>query len=439
MDNARWNRALSISNKMVYQMVGQVNSPASTKGSVGIVGAGIIGLSCAIHLRRQGYAVDLYDFREPGEGATFGNAGTIAISEVLPFSRPATLRHVPRMLRDQTGPLVVRRAYLLQALPWLLRFVAACRPAEVLRISGALAALMSTAVSDWRDLVRKTDGEGILIARGRFKLYRSEASLARARLDLPRQRECGVNVEEIGAELLLQMEPALRPVFVGAHFWPDVCHLASPIRMARILAAHLVETGGRIVKQQIATISLQDGRPVLACADGRQVAHDHVVIAAGAWSRRLVRDLGCDVPLDTERGYHVMMATPPVKLTRPVTVTDPGYSLVQMEDGVRLTSGVEFAGLEAGPDFRRVRSMAEHASGILRGLSGVPLSEWLGLRPSMPTSLPMIGPLRRHANIFLAFGHGHLGVTMGPTTGRLIADMLAGRAPSIDTAPFQPP
>ena len=422
--------------KMVYQSSESVKHEEPRP--VAVVGAGIIGLSCALHLLRRGFSVDVFDRRGPGEGATLGNAGTLAISEVLPFSRPATLKNVPRMLRDPTGPLCVRREYLARALPWLARFVWACRPSEVRRVSEVLASLLKSSNADWRDIVRGTPAEAMLLSHGRFKLYRSAEGLRRAASDIPRQRELGVRVEEIGPAAIREMEPGLEPVFAGALYWPEVSHVTSPLRVARILADEVRRQGGRFHQKNVSRLRGDSREVALEPEDGQTSRHGRVVIAAGAWSRALVRQLGEDVSLDTERGYHVMLQTPKVALTRPVTVTDPGYSLVQMEDGVRLTSGVEFAGLKAPPDFRRIRSMAKHAATVLRGVGDVPISEWLGFRPSMPTSVPVISPMRNHSRVILAFGHGHLGLTMGPTTGRLVAEIITGQKSAIDLHALRP-
>ncbi|HLI12127.1 MAG TPA: FAD-binding oxidoreductase [Alphaproteobacteria bacterium] len=405
---------------------------------VAIIGAGVVGLSCGLHLQHLGYDVEIFDPREPGTGASYGNAGIIAVSEVLPLGRLATLRLLPSMLLDSTGPLVIRWRYLPHIAPWLLRLVASCRPAEVERIAAALAALLSQAVAAWRELLHGSPAQARLVSSGWLRAYDSERSLKRALPDIERQRRLGVKLQVLDARALREFEPALAPVFAGATFCPDVCHLDSPFRTMQALATMLAAGGGVFRKCAVQRLDMEQGRPAIVDGDGNRVIYDRVVIAAGAWSRQLVRSLGTDVRLDTERGYHLMLPTPPRTLKHPVSIANPGYSLVQMEDGLRLTSGVEFAGLDAPADFRRVRRMVTHAARSVPGLEPNSMSEWLGFRPSMPHSLPVIGPVPNHPNVLLAFGHGHLGVTLGPLTGRLIAALAEGRPTSIDITPFLP-
>lgn len=408
------------------------------RGRIGIIGAGVVGLSCAFHLQRLGYRVAILDPRDAGEGASLGNAGIIAISEVFPVARPGTIRRVPRMLLDPTGPLVIRWRYAPALVLWLAEFLAASRPAEVRRISSALASLLAPAMAAWRDIAGSCGAESLLVVSGWLRLMSTQRDVRVAERDARLQRELGVRVEILDRAAACDLEPALAPKFAGAAFFPDAGNLTTPLGMMRILARHLVQCGATIEKREVRQIEIADGNAVVVDTSGARTAYDDIIIAAGAWSRRLVRTLGLDVRLDTERGYHVMLATPSPTLRRPVSVPAPGYSLVQMEDGIRLTTGVEFAGLTAPADFRRIHRMIAHAQTTLPGLAPEPRSEWLGLRPSMPKSMPVIGPLSRYPQVILAFGHGHLGLTLGPVTGSLVAAIVAGRAPPIDLAPFLP-
>ena len=410
----------------------------SGRGRIGIIGAGVVGLCCAIHLQRLGHRVEVLDPRDPGEGASLGNAGIIAVSEVFPLARAATLRQVPRMLFDPIGPLAVRCRYAPYIAPWLIRFVAASRPSEVRRITRALASLLAPAIEAWRDMVQACGVEHGLVSQGWLRLSTTRRGLEMAALDAELQRELGVRVDILGTADIRDLEPALAPIFAGGVFFPDAGNLTSPLGMMRAMAAHVVQNGGVIERREASRVEIVDGQPTVADVSGTRTAYDRVIIAAGAWSRRLVRTLGLDVPLDTERGYHVMLPTPSQSLRRPVTVPNPGYTLVQMEDGMRLTTGVEFAGLSAPPDFRHIRRMIKRAQDGLPGLSPHPLSEWLGFRPSMPKSMPVIGPVPRCPQVILAFGHGHLGLTLGPVTGGLVGAILAGRMPRIDLTPFLP-
>jgi len=410
----------------------------SHQKTIAVVGAGIVGICCAIHLRRAGHEVVLLDPRGPGEAASSGNSGNIAIDLVLPFGKPAMLRTVPRMLFDPAGPLVVRWRYLPRALPWLLRFLSACRQSQVDDISHALVPLLGAAVEDWSDILQGSAGARLLVTHGRLRLYRTMEALRRNDAEIERQRACGLKVEILKPADIHALEPALASAFGGAIYNPSGSHLLSPLRMAQTLAQDFRQLGGQLRQTEVRSLRPSEDKVQVTDPDGKQTVFDRVVIAAGAWSRRLSRQVGVNPPLDTERGYHLMLPTPAKTLSRPVTVADPGYTLVQMEEGLRLASGVEFAGLEAPPDFTRIRRMAQHAATILPGLSATPTSEWLGFRPSMPRSLPVIGPCPACPQVLLAFGHGHIGVTLGPTTGRLIAAMVDGREPGLSMAPYLP-
>jgi len=414
-------------------------SPQSIKGTrIAVIGAGAVGLSCAFYTQQRGYRVDIIDPRDPGEGASLGNAGILAISEVFPVARPSTFKKLPRMLLDPIGPLVIRWRYAPSLAPWLLRFLLASRRAEVSRISLALSSLLAPAVDAWRDVVRACGAEHRLVARGWLKVFRNHAEVAAAAREAQEQRDLGVKVDLVDAGALRDLEPSLAPHFAGGVLFPDAGNLNSPLATLRALAAQLDRRGVTFVKAEVASLHVADGKVTVVDKAGVARSYDRVVIAAGAWSRKLVQQLGIDVPLDTERGYHVMLPTPDHTVSRPVSLPNPGYTLAQMEDGVRLTTGVEFAGLEAAPDFRRIRLMIRHAQTTLPGLAAEPLSEWLGFRPSMPRSMPVIGPIDGCPQVVVAFGHGHLGVTLGPLTGQIVAAAIADDTPPIDAAQFLP-
>jgi D-amino-acid dehydrogenase len=405
---------------------------------IGIIGAGAVGVSCALHLRRNGHDVTLFDRSGPGAGASLGNAGIIATSEVLPLGRPSVLRRVPRMLFDPLGPLSFRPQYLLQGAPWMLRLLQASRPQMQTHISSALASLLARSLGDWQDAVSGAPSQARLSAGGLLRLYETQSALDAAKPDLIRASQFGVRVELLSGAEAHALEPSLAPVFSGGALHPDVWRIDTPRRVIEEMVSRLVGPGCRIVGAQIARIESHDAHAALVEDGGARHRFDRIVLAAGAWSRQLLRQLGEDMPLDTERGYHVMLRTPPSTITRAVTVVSPGYTLSQMEGGLRLTTGVEFAGLEAPPDFRRIRRMVAHLANIIPGLRREPLSEWLGFRPSMPDSLPVVGPLRRHPRVVAAFGHGHLGLTLGPTTGLLVGCIVDGREPPISLNPFLP-
>lgn len=272
---------------------------------------------------------------------------------------------------------------------------------------------------------------------GWLRVYETDAGFeaTAAERDLMARRDLPFDV--LNADELRQLEPSLAPIFKYGFFMPGCSFVTNPGRAVERLAEDFVERGGRLVIAQVAGFGLA-GRPYRVLAEsGEAIDTDVIVLTAGAWSRGLARQLGASVPLDTERGYHLML--PPLEpgLGRPAIHGELSFSLSSMDEGTRLTSRVEFAGLEAPPDFRQVRGLLGAAKRMLPALEIEEKSNWLGFRPSMPDSLPVIGPVAGRTDVYLGFGHGHYGMTQGPVTGRILADVIAGRDPGIDLAPYR--
>ncbi|MEO8345632.1 MAG: FAD-dependent oxidoreductase [Betaproteobacteria bacterium] len=412
--------------------------PSSTiPARVVVVGAGAVGMACALTLRREGHAVTVLDPRLPGTAASFGNAGIIANCAVDPVGMPGILRQAPSMLMDRSGPLIIRWRYLPHLLPWLVRFVAASRPARVEAISRALHSLLGNAAQTWHELVRGTEAQRYLEQRGWIHAYESDDAFAATAPVLELRRRRGVRFEILTADELRQLEPAAGSIFRRAVYLPDTGFVTSPARLVRGVAEAFVAAGGTLTRERV-TGFVRNGQGVTAVRTERDVhAAQHVIIAAGAWSRPLAAMLGSRVPLDTERGYHVMLPEPRNPLRHPLSSGERKFLLLPMQDGIRLTGGVEFAGLDAPPDFTRIRRMVSHAQRMLPGLSEDIQSEWLGFRPSMPDSLPVIGAAPACPGALFAFGHGHVGLTSAASTAVLIADLVAGRQPMIDVGAFR--
>jgi len=404
--------------------------------AIAVVGAGIVGVSAALHLQRDGHRVLLIDRSGPGSGTSFGNAGGVVSSSCVPLSTPGILWKVPRMLLDPVGPLVVRWRYLPRLLPWLIRFVRESAPARVEANSRAIAALGERSLEAWREVARLADAEDLLRPLGWLKVFETDAGFAGTALDREIMDRRGHRYELLGADEIRQLEPALAPSFKHAYYQPDCAFVTNPKRAVEALAAAFVAAGGRIERAEVTGFDLAAAQRRLLTANGALEA-DLLVLAAGAWSRGLAARLGARVPLDTERGYHIMLPTPEPNLRRPVLWGEKGFVLGPMEEGVRLNSQVELAGLDAPPDFRRIRSLLPLARRMLPSLVPDERSAWLGFRPSLPDSRPVIGPSPRHRDVWLAFGHHHLGLTHGPVTGRIVADLVAGRDPGLDMTPYR--
>jgi D-amino-acid dehydrogenase len=404
-----------------------------------VVGAGIVGSSCAFFLQRDGHRVTLVDPREPGTGTSFGNAGVISQGSVSPVVTPALLRGLPRLLLDRTSPLGIRWAHLPRLLPWLARLALNARPARVEAIARAIAEL--TARCDRaHDLVIQECGLGGLVRTGGWlKVARSQASLLEATAtDRRLWDRFGRRYELLDRAALRDLEPALAADLVAGLLITDNRYLTDPCAYVQGIARAFRERGGRWLRAEARGFAFEGPRIRAVATSTGLVPVDGVVLAAGAFSKRLAGVGGVTVPLDAERGYHVMLPHPATPLRRPVYSCDHGFVVAPLEGGLRLTGGVELASPWAAPDYRRIRRLVPLAQRLVPGLSGEILSEWQGCRPTLPDSLPVIGASPTTPNLWLAFGHQHIGLTLGPLTGRIVADLVAGRDPGLDLAPYAP-
>ncbi len=402
---------------------------------IAVIGAGAIGASTALWLARAGHRVTLIDRLGPGEGTSFGNAGAIATYALHPVATVDTLRKVPRMLMDPESPLSIRWRHLPRLAGWLARFLWASRPARVHEIEAVLAILMGLAEPAWAELAREADTLHRVMRRGVLYVHGSEAAHRADAARVAATRAAGIPAELIPPEALRQMEPNLNAGGHGAMLYPEAAHLLDPRGAVQAFAAAAVARGAVLLRQDVSAVSqLPDGRVHLV-HDGGDATFDKVVVAAGAWSRRL---LGPGAPpLDAERGYHLMFEGAEELLRRPVCWSPVGFYMTPMSAGLRVAGTVELADLDSPPTQRRLDMLERHARALLPGL-GRPTSTWLGFRPSMPDSLPVIGAMPGSPGIVHAYGHGHVGLTLGPITGHLVASLIGGGEAAMDLAPLAP-
>jgi D-amino-acid dehydrogenase len=408
---------------------------------VGVIGAGMVGITAASFLQRDGHTVFVLDPGAPGEGTSFGNAGCLNGSSVVPMSMPGTIRNVPGWLLDPLGPLAIRWRYLPVVAPWLVRFIRAGAADRVKAQARALRALLAPSVETLLPLARSAGVADLIHRAGHLWVYRTEESYAKDQAAWRLRRDNGVVVTELDADQLRQTEPALSREFTRGVLVEENGHLGNPHRMVRGLAEELQRNGSEIHVARATGFALEGGRLKAIRSDRGEFACDAAVVAAGAWSKPLAAALGDRVPLETERGYHIMIRNPEVMPRLPVADADGKFVGTPMETGLRFAGTVELAGLEAPPDWRRARILLEQGRRLLPGLKASyreeELSVWMGHRPSLPDSLPCLGPSARSPDVIYAFGHGHVGMAASPMTGKLVADLVAGRAPGIDIAPFR--
>jgi D-amino-acid dehydrogenase len=403
-----------------------------------VVGAGIVGTCVARALQRAGRRVTLVDAEAPGNGTSFGNAGYIAYNYVRPMARGEVVAKVPSMLLDPDAPLNIRWRSLPAVTPWLLRFLAATRPAQVERGSRALAALSRDTNAAWR-VEQQASGLGELFrSRGCLYVYTTDAGFRDGAHERELEAANGVRLEILDGDGARRLAPGLSPEVRHGVYIPEGMHTLDPHRTVTTLAERFAAEGGRIERARVTGFASGDGRVGTVQTTGGDLAADAVVIAAGRASRELTPMLGFRAPLVAERGYHVMLEPDGLAFDMPVTWAERGFYLTPMREGLRLAGTVEFATPEAPPTWHRADLLERQARRIVPGLRGKEKSRWMGMRPTLPDYVPAIGRAPHHANVYCAYGHQHVGLTFAAITARHIATLMDGGSLPPDLAACDP-
>lgn len=416
--------------------------PDAERRHVAVVGAGLVGLCSALWLQRTGHRVTIIDPAPPlgdasyRQACSYGNACTFAPHGVVAVATPGVIWRVPGMLLNPLGPLAIVWRYLPQLVPWLRAFLASSGKAEVERIAGTLAMLLAHADAAWQPLVAQAGAERLKRHDGCLYLYKSEAQFRAADAENGLRERHGVAMDRLDRADIESMEPNLAPLYHKGVLFRDAYVFSSPRQLAFALAQAVVNGGGEIIRGEVSAIEPRDNGISLRIA-GEQILADHAVVAAGAHSRKLTVSIGDRVLLDTERGYHVLFPQAVNLLSRPVCYPEHGFYMVPMADGLRAAGTVELGGLAAPLNPKRT-AMIRDGVKLLLPAAGQGSDEWLGFRPSMPDSLPVIGSSRRLPRVTYAFGHGHLGLTLSALTGYLVSQLVAGQRPAVDLTSLRP-
>ncbi|NBZ86340.1 NAD(P)/FAD-dependent oxidoreductase [Stagnihabitans tardus] len=404
--------------------------------TVTVIGAGVVGLSSALMAQARGLDVTVIDREGPAAGASAGNAGAFAFTDILPLASPGLMRKAPGWLFDPLGPLTIPPAYALQIAPWLWRFARACRPRAVAASTKAQTGLMDLSRATLEPFLDDLGLLGMLYKRGNLQVYEGEAEF-RASLPGWAAREAhGIAFQHMKAEEMAGLQPGLSPRFTHGTFTPGWYSIADPKLYTEALAQLFQARGGKLLRAEVR--ALTPGDKVTIHTDGAEMTADKVVVAAGAFSHRIAATLGEKIPLETERGYNTTLPEDALDLRCQVTFGGHGFVVSRLTTGIRVGGAVELGGLELPPNFKRSEAMLKKAKSFLPGLKTEGGRQWMGFRPSLPDSLPAIGRARASGNILYAFGHGHLGLTQSPGTARVVADLLTGAAPPLDLSPFSP-
>lgn len=403
-----------------------------------VVGAGIVGTTIAYQLQRRGKRVVLLDKAEPGKGASFGNMASIAVTEFMPASRPGIWSQMPKWLLDPEGPICIRPGYLFKLMPWFLRFLSASRPAKVRELEAAGAALCLRVHEDLAQLLKDAGLEHMLSEQGCLSLYTDEAEYRADREHIEVLERFGFAHETLDREALQALEPALARQIGKAVLFPENRSISDPYQLVMQLLERFKALGGVEHKGEVVGFDQCDGHVAgVRLKDGRLIEAEEVVLAAGAYTARLSRLIDEPIPLETERGYHTQVMAPGISMQHSIIWPAKAFMVTPTAGGIRIGGTVEMAGLDAEPDYRRAQVLVKRARQALPDLQVQDTSEWMGHRPALPDTVPVMGRSATRRNVWYACGHGHLGLTYAATTARLISDLMTGQQPPVDMTPYR--
>lgn len=413
-------------------------APVQSSAGVIVIGAGVVGLSVALTAQARGLSVTVIDREGPAAGASAGNAGAFAFTDILPLASPGIMRQAPKWLLDPLGPLTVPPAYALQIAPWMYRFWRACSPRRVAESTRAQTALIDLSKAELEPFLAATGTAGMLQKNGNLQVYESAAELAASQPGWAARAAHGIEFHHLDAREMADIQPGLSAQFTHGTFTPGWYSIADPKLYTLALAERFKANGGSLTIAEVTGLRPVEGGVEVRMTDGTILRTDQVVVAAGAFSHLIARSLSEKIPLETERGYNTTLPGDAFDLRTQVTFGGHGFVVTRLTTGIRVGGAVELGGLKLPPNYKRAEAMLTKAKAFLPGLKPTGGVQWFGFRPSLPDSLPAIGRARATDRVIYAFGHGHLGLTQAAGTARLVAELLTGRRPAIDLAPFSP-
>lgn len=415
-----------------------MDAAAQTGRTVAVIGAGIVGVSTAVWLLRDGHDVILIDRKDPGEGASHGNGGVLASCSVVPVTVPGLLAKAPRMLLSPDQPLFLKWSYLPRLLPWLIRYLRQANADAVRRRAAALLPIIGDSLADHQALATGTGAEQWIVPSDYLFLYNDRAHYEGDAFGWSVRKDLGFRWDILEGKAFKDYDPAFGPALDLAARLTGHGRIADPGRYVKDLAAHAGRQGARILKAEVSDIVRENGRVTGVRAGGETIACDAAVLATGVWSGPLAGKLGIRTPLESERGYHLELWEPTVMPRSPVMVASGKFVATPMDGRLRLAGIVEFGGLNAPPSRAPFALLEKNIRAAIPGIRWKETVEWMGHRPSLADSIPVIGETPGVRGAFLGFGHDHVGMTGGPKTGRILAQLVAGRKPNIDLAPYSP-
>ena len=401
---------------------------------IGIVGAGIQGISNALFLQKKGFSVTIFDRDEPGSpAASYGNAGHFSPYASVPINRPDVLTDVPAMLLSSTGPLALKWNYVPKMMPWFLQFIRNCTTKRMMHTAKNMHQILDLALPAYDELFDEVELGGLVEKKGILYIW-NDQSLKSRELEIKVRNELGVDQQVITSKEIHDLEPNIKPIYHGGVYYQYGRHARNPKKILLKLYDLFLKKGGKFLKMNIKDINFNDEKPVIK-SETQSFLFDKIVIACGSFSKKLTDNLDEKIPLDTERGYHVHFKDCDHLLSRPVIFQNRGFGITPMEQGLRVVGTVEFGGLDNPLSKSRVKNLINNAKYMMGDLPEHE-DEWLGFRPTLPDYLPVIGPSKKYKNVFYCFGHHHLGWTLGPISGKIISGMIAEENTNLDLKPY---
>ena len=400
---------------------------------IGVIGAGIQGVCNALFLQKKGFEVTLFDRDEPGNSATYGNAGHFSPYSSVPLNRPDVITDVPAMLISSRGPLALKWNYVYKMIPWFLRFLLNCSERKMMHTAKNMHQILDLSLSAFDELFEAIDLNGLVENKGVLYVW-NDKNLKSRELEIKIREELGVKQQILTPKDIHDLEPNIKPFYHGGVYYDYARHTRNPKKILLKLLDNFMKNDGKFLKLNVQELNFDDDKPVIR-SDVQRFVFDKLVIACGAFSKRLTDKLHENIPLDTERGYHVHFKDCDHLISRPVVYLNRGFGMTPMEQGLRVVGTVEFGGLDNPLSKSRIKNLIINAKDMLDGLPEHE-DEWLGFRPSLPDLLPVLGPSKNYKNVFYSFGHNHLGWTLGAISGKIISKMIANESTNLNLSAY---
>ena len=403
---------------------------------IAVVGAGIVGICTAYFLQKSGFKVSLFDKESPGTMTSFGHACTFANYANVPVNNPSLIRKIPSMLLKDNSPLSVDFFYILKNLPWAFKFLRNCRKDKVEEIASSLANLLHHAKLSYDHIFEDVEVSEFIKDEENIFIYDSKKSFNEAQYAHSLRKKNNIEVRDLTKKDIHDLEPNLASIYHCGQLYLGTRHTTNPLAISKKIFESFLQGGGQYINENVKNL-LNKGNLIEVCLEQKKIEFNQVVITTGAWSKSLGKMIGDDFPLDTERGYHVLFNVDKKLIDRPIGWSQSGFYLVQTEEGIRAAGTVEIAGLNKLPNQKRIKMIESQARKLLPQLGSVQ-STWMGRRPTLPDSKPIIGRSEKNKNVLYAFGHQHIGWTLAAVTGKAINELAKGTQPNFDISAFSP-